>query len=429
MAIRRPRPRFLLIPGALGLVGLAFLLPAVTMPAARGMFALAGLSSMAVLAAAPLALGLFGLALDRVMYAVVIVLAGLGMATLTRLQAADPGLGSVVQRQLLGLCFGTIAMGGGVFFGRSLLRLCHYRYLLLCAALIFLGLTIPFGEEAGGSRAWLRLGQIHVQPSELVRPVVIFFLASYLGQHQPLLRATGPDTLPLWRRRWLLGPIFAMWLFSLGALLLQSDLGTAFLYFAAFLVLLYLASGRMSYLLGGTGLGAVGCLAAALSFSHVRARFLVWLHPMGFADGVGYQNARSLFALASGGLTGVGPGRGLPEITPAVHTDLIFSVVGEELGLAGGIIVLLLYLALVCRGLVLACRSRDRVGYLLGAGLSIAMGLQVILIVGGTTGLLPLTGVTLPLFSSGGSSLVATLFSLGVQSGIGTARGGRGIAD
>lgn len=397
--------RRFLFPCALALVGLAFLLPALAMPAGQGLFALIGLGTVAILAAAPLAMALIGFAPDRILYVLVTVITGLGLATLTRLQVTDAAVGAIAQHQIMGLIFGMLAMAGGIFFGRSLLRFCHYRYLLLCAALVFIGLTVPFGEAAGGSRAWLRIGQLSLQPSELSRPIVIFFLASYLGQYQPLLRATGPGTVPLWRRRWLLGPIIAMWLLSLGALLLQRDLGTAFLYFAAFLIVLYLASGRMVYPLWGAGLGAIGCFAAAILAAHVRARFLVWLHPLALAEGAGFQNTRSLFALAAGGLLGVGPGRGLPEMTPAVHTDLIFSVIGEELGLAGGIVLLLLYLALIVRGVVLACQSRDRVGYLFGVGLSLTLGLQVFLIIGGTTALLPLTGVTLPLFSYGGSLL------------------------
>ena len=417
-----------MVPLAMGLSGLCFLLPALAMPAGRTSLLTIGLATLVIQGVTPLIFQRFALPLDRVIYAVSIVLTGLSLAMITRLQIADPGLGSVSQKQLLGLAFGMVAMAGGAVCGQWLLTLCHYRYLLLSLALILLGLTVPFGEFAGGSRAWLRIGGLHVQPSEVARPVVLFFLASYLGQYQPLLRAAGPGTLPLWRRRWLLGPILAMWVLSLAELLLQRDLGTAFLYFASFLVLLYLASGRLSYLVGGSGLGALGCIVAAFLVRHVRTRFLVWLHPLALAAGGGFQNARSLFALAAGGLLGVGPGRGLPQATPAVHTDLIFSVLGEELGLAGGLAVILLYLVMVVRGLILACHSRDRVGYLYGAGLSFAIGLQVLLIVGGTVSLLPLTGVTLPLLSYGGSSLVMNFFAIGILSGIGLTRGRRDFA-
>ena len=416
----------MLFPGALVLAALAFLLPAAAMPDGFRAFALIGLGTLTMLALTPLLLSWRRLPLDRVLYALIVVLVGLGLATLTRLQVA--GAGPVAERQLLWLLGGMAALAGGVIFGRSYPLFCQYRYLVLLAALVMLGLTVPFGEMAGGSRAWLRLGFVHLQPSELARPLVIFFLASYLGQHQPLLRASGPGTLPLWRRSWLLGPVFSMWALSLSFLLFQFDLGTAVLYFGALLALLYLASGRLSYLLGGTALGAVGALAAVLSMSHVRARFDVWLKPLALAGGDGYQSAQSLFALAAGGILGVGPGRGLPLRIPAVHTDMIFSVIGEELGLAGGLAVLLLYLLLIARGVALASRSRDRVGYLFGAGLAFTLGLQVLLIVGGTTGLLPLTGVTLPLVSYGGSSLVSNLFSLGVLSGMGTEHRRRGLA-
>lgn len=427
MTEKRRADRYL--PAALALTGLAFLLPALQMPGYRREFLLVGLGALAGLGAAPFALRLLRLPIDRLLYAVAAVLAGLGLATLARLQAAKDAFGPLAQHQLLSLYLSLAVLAGGIYFGRHLLPLCHYRYLFLCGALLLMGATVPFGRTVGGAKAWLDLGLFSLQPSEIARPVVLFFLASYLGQHQPLLRAVGPEAPPLWRRRWLLGPVLAMWGLALAALLLQRDLGTAVLYYGGFLGLLYLASGRPAHLLGGAALGAAGCLAAAVFVEHARTRFLIWLHPLAFMNGAGFQTSRGLFALAAGGLLGVGPGRGLPEATPAVHTDLIFTVLGEELGLAGGLAVLLLYLILVARGMALAVRSRDRVGYLFGAGLSFTMGLQVLLIVGGNLGIFPLTGVTLPLLSYGGSSLAATFFCLGVLSGLGAARGGTGLAD
>jgi len=424
----RTFPRRALVPGALILACLAFVLPALALPAGRPLLAAIGLGTLALLGLAPLVFRRIGLPLDRILYTLLVILTGLGLAQMARLQLAG-SLGPIAQRQLLWLSGGLVALGAGAYFGRSHQAWCHYRFLLLFLALAFLCVPIPFGVAAGGSRAWLRIGEVHLQPSELARPLILFFLASYLGQYQPLLRASGPRTQPLWRRRWLWGPILAMWGLALAVLLLQRDLGTAVLYYAAFLILLYLASGRAVYLLGGAGLGALGCLVAAILVPHVRARFEVWLHPLAFVDGAGFQGARSLFALAAGGLLGVGPGRGLPQSTPAVHTDLVFAAFGEELGLAGGLAILLFCLLLVARGLALASRSRDRVGFLFGAGLSFALGLQVLLIVGGTMGLLPLTGITLPLLSYGGSSLVSTLFCLGVLSGIGSGQGRRGLAD
>ncbi|MGQ9779104.1 MAG: FtsW/RodA/SpoVE family cell cycle protein [Bacillota bacterium] len=407
--------------GALGLVIAAFLLPALALPAGRRFFFAVGLGAVTLLTAVPVLFRLLGLPFDRLLYLLSAVLLGLGLAQLARLELA--GLPCLAERQLIWLAGGVVAMAAGSRLGREYISFCRYRYLLLCASLLFLGLTIPFGYESGGARAWLRLGGVHLQPSELVRPFLLFFLASYLGQHAPLLRASGRGLLPFWRRGWLWGPLFLMWLLSLGILLLQRDLGTAVLYFVAFLVLLYLAGGRFSYLLGGLALGTAGVLVAAFFVPHVRMRFLVWLHPLAAVEGAGFQTARSLFALGAGGLLGVGSGRGLPQITPAVHTDLIFTVIGEELGLAGGLAVLLLYFLLVVRGLALAARSRDRVGYLFGAGLAFTLGVQALLIIGGSAGIFPLTGITLPLLSYGGSSLVSTLFGLGVLCGLGAAPG------
>lgn len=419
----------LLIPGALAVAGFSFVLPALALPGRFSFFACAGLGTIVLLAAAPAVFYLCGLAIDRVMYALVACLTGVGVALLARLGAAGPVYAPLAIRQMLWLALGLGAMAGGIACGRSYLMFQHYRYVLLLPALILMALVVPFGVEVGGARAWLQLGPGRLQPSELARPAVLFFLASYLGQHLPLLRASGRETVPLWRRRWLLWPVIAMWLLALGLLLLQRDLGMATLYFASFLVLLYLASGRMAYLAGGTALGVLGCLAAAAVAPHARNRLLAWLYPLRLAGGVGFQGARSLFSLGAGGLFGTGPGLGLPHSVPAVQTDLVFAAVVEELGLAGAFAVLLLLLALVSRGLSLAGRCRDRVGFLFGAGLSFSLGLQALLIVAGTCGLLPLTGVTLPLVSYGGSSLFTTLFSLGALSGMGHEDGRRGFAD
>ncbi|NLG83325.1 MAG: FtsW/RodA/SpoVE family cell cycle protein [Firmicutes bacterium] len=373
--------------------------------------------TVALLALVPFLFRLFGLPFDRILYLVCAVLLGWGLAQLARLELA--GLPHLAERQLVWLTGGIAAMAAGSRLGRDYLFFSRYRYLLLCASLFFLGLTIPFGYESGGARAWLRLWGIYLQPSELVRPFLLFFLAGYLGQHAPLFRVHARGLPPLWRRKWLWGPLLFMWLLSLLILLLQRDLGTAVLYFVAFLVLLYLTSGQIWHLLGGILLGTTGVLVTAAFAPHVRMRFSVWLDPLAAPEGAGFQTARSLFALGAGGLLGVGPGRGLPQMTPAVHTDLIFTVIGEELGLAGGLAVLLLYFLFLVRALALAARSRDRVGYLFGAGLAFVLGVQALLIIGGSAGAFPLTGITLPLMSYGGSSLVSTLFGVGILYGLG----------
>lgn len=418
----------ILFPSALLVMALSFLLPACLLPAGRGLFWVLGSAAFLLFAVTPLLAEKMGLTLDRIIFSLIIILVGLGLSLLGRLQIMNGNLGSVALRQLAWLPLGLIAMFAGLYVGRSYLTLCHYRYLILSVALAIMALTIPFGTVIGGSRAWLNLGILHVQPSEFARTFLIFYLASYLGQYQPLLRATRGQSLPLWKRRWLLGPVLSMWSLSILVLIFQRDLGAAVLYYAAFLIVLYLASGNAKYVMVGVLLGASGCLTAAALLPYVKTRFLVWLHPLSLSGGPGYQSARSLYALAAGGFFGLGPQGGLPGAIPAVQTDLVFAALGEEFGLLGGLAVLLLFLALVVRGLHLALRCPDRVGYLMIAGLVLTFGVQVLLIVSGTIGLLPLTGVTLPLISYGGSSLVATLFYLGIISGAGNRRR-PGLAD
>lgn len=417
-----------MFPGALLILLLSFLLPACLLPTGRGLFLALGSAAFLMFAILPMAVARMGLALDRIIYCLIVVLVGLGLSLLGRLQVMDGGLGFIALRQLIWLPLGLLAMVAGLCAGRSYLSLCHYRYLILTAALAVLVLTIPFGATIGGSRAWLRFGFANLQPSEFARTFLLFYLASYLGQYQPLLRASRERSIPLWKRRWLLGPALSIWALSLLVLVFQRDLGAAVLYYAAFLILLYLASGKAKYLMVGAVLGVFGCLMAAAFLPHVRTRFLVWLHPLSLVDGPGYQSARSLYALAAGGVFGLGPQGGLPGAIPAVQTDLVFAALGEEFGLMGGLAVLLLFLAIVVRGLHLSTRCPDRVGYLMIAGLALTFGAQVLLIVSGTIGLLPLTGVTLPMISYGGSSLVATLFYLGILSGAGN-RGRPGLAD
>lgn len=304
--------------------------------------------------------------------------------------------------------------------------LLRYRYLFLTAGLIAFMLPLlpsswPLGGvEVNGSRLWLQLHMfdttiVRFQPGEIAKLLLVVFLASYLASRQGALasstRRVGRFTIPEPRQ---LFPLAAAWLVSLVVLVYQRDLGASLLLLALFSSMIYAASGRISYPLVGAGLFVAGTVVAARLFDHVQRRFDAWLRPWDdFADS-GFQIAQSLFALGSGSLTGSGLGLGRPDFIPSATTDFIFAAVAEETGLAGSLGVVAAYALLVAVGFGVALRARDTHRKLLAAGLTTVIALQAILIIGGVTRLLPLTGITLPFMSYGGSSLVANAIAVAV---------------
>jgi cell division protein FtsW (lipid II flippase) len=288
-------------------------------------------------------------------------------------------------------------------------RLARYTYTSAAAGLFLLLLpALPgVGATINGARLWIRLGPITVQPSEVAKILLMVFFAGYLVTKRDVLalasrRVMGLD-LPRARD---LGPVLLAWAASLAVLVREKDLGSSLLFFGIFIVMLYVATERTSWLLIGMGLFAGGAFAAYTLFGHVRQRVDVWLHPFRDAGGDGYQLVQGLFGFGTGGITGTGLGKGSPGIVPFAKTDFIMAAIGEELGLVGVMAVLLVFAVIVERGLRSALSCRDSFGKLLATGLSFALGLQVFVIVGGVTGLIPLTGVTLPWLSYGGSSVV-----------------------
>ncbi len=306
----------------------------------------------------------------------------------------------------------------------SLALLRRYRYLLFALALglmllplLPLSSGLPLrGWEANGSRLWVLLDlgftELHFQPGELAKLAFVIFLASYLAERGTGLTAArhvGKVPFPDPRQ---LVPLLVVWAGSLFILIAQRDLGASLLLFAVFVVMLYAATGRAVYLGVGATLFTAGAFAVWRIFDHVQVRVDAWLHPFSNYDGAGYQIAQGLFALGTGSLSGAGPGLGRPDLIPNAHTDFIFAAIGEELGLAGSVAVLVAFALLVGVGFGIALRARDRFRKLLATGLATVLAVQTLLIVGGVLRLFPLTGITLPFMSYGGSALVGNLLAV-----------------
>jgi cell division protein FtsW (lipid II flippase) len=296
-----------------------------------------------------------------------------------------------------------------------------YRYILLVMGLLLLVATIFLGSNpsglAGAPQLWLGFGSIYFQPSEALKIILVAFLASYLAEQYPALRA---EELSNEQGRLILsprifGPIMLMWGICIVMLVWQRDLGTAILFFVVFLILLYVAGGSLLVLLSGAALILVAGIAGYFLFSVVELRIDVWLNPWPEADGRAYQIVQSLMAFASGGIFGEGIGQGLPTFIPIVHSDFVFAAVGEEWGLLGVLALIICLATLVTRGLTIAVRQQTQpFRALLAVGLSMLFAVQGVMIMGGVLKLIPLTGVTLPFVSYGGSSLVVAFVMIGL---------------
>lgn len=298
----------------------------------------------------------------------------------------------------------------------------RYRYIILLISILLLllpnlpqGWGFPLkGLEVNGSRLWivldLRFTTLQFQPAEIAKLGLVAFVASYLADHQHALRQAhrkiGPFQFPEPRQ---LIPLLITWGFSVLILISQRDLGASLLLFASFVLLLYATTGSPGYLFTGGLLTAFAGVAGYYAFDHVQRRVAGWLQPFENFEDAGYQISQGLFALGSGSLSGAGPGLGRPDLIPNASTDFVFAAVGEELGFAGTVSVLALYALVLAVGLGIAFRSRDTFRKLLAAGLTFVLGIQTFLIIGGVLRLVPLTGITLPFMSYGGSALVGNL--------------------
>jgi cell division protein FtsW (lipid II flippase) len=397
-------------------LGTSHTVPTSTVAYGLGLAALFVIAHIAVRRLAPYA--------DPVLLPAATALNGLGLVLIRRLEIAaeqhargtTASAHGAAPLQLEWTVIGVVLFVVVLFVVRDHRRLESYTYTAMFVALALLAIpaVLPASHsEVNGARIWIRFGGFSIQPGEIAKLALIVFFAGYLVRKRELLalagrRVAGID-LPRARD---LGPILVAWGLSLLILVRESDLGSSLLFFGIFLVVLYVATQRGSWLLIGLALFVVGAVFAGSAIGHVHDRFEAWLHPFdphiyAKAFGGSYQLAQGLFGMATGGIAGTGLGQGRPDIVPFANTDFIMSTVGEELGLAGVMAVLTLYMLIVLRGLRAAIGARDAFGKLLAAGLSFGLALQVFVQVGGVTRLLPLTGLTLPFLSYGGSSLVS----------------------
>lgn len=350
---------------------------------------------------------------DPILLPVVAALNGLGLAMINRIdiarQANNPDVRSFATTQLIWMTLGVLLFIAVLVVLRDHRRLQAFTYTagLSAVVLLLLPLLPGIGRNINGARIWIHLGPLSFQPGEIAKVLLVIAFAGYLVLYRDSLALAGRRILFLDLPRGRdLGPILAMWLISLGILVFQNDLGSSLLFFGMFLVMLYVATERPGWLVVGGGLFAIGAYFGYLTTGHVQTRVDAWLNPFPI-DAGSYQVVQGLYGMGWGGLTGRGLGLGSPEKTPYSYSDFILPSFGEELGLTGVVAIILLYGLLVERSLRTALICRDNFGKLIATGLGVVIALQVFVVIGGVTKLIPLTGLTTPFLSQGGSSLVA----------------------
>jgi cell division protein FtsW (lipid II flippase) len=366
---------------------------------------------LALMLVAHIALRRFAPDADPVLLPLAALLNGTGYVLIAGLDTSQ------ASAQATWTAIGVLAFVLTLAFFRRGISFERYRYsiALVGVVLLFLPLVPHIGQDINGARLWVRVGPLNFQPEEFAKLCLAIFFASVLAERAELL-ATGTRRIGRWlvlEPRYL-APLLAAWEVSLLVLLAENDLGSSFLFFALFVGLLWLATGRSAYLFIGAGLFTGGAVFALDVIHHAQTRVQAWLHPWAHFSTSGYQIIEGWFALAAGGMWGLGPGQGNPGIIPEASTDFIFATAGEEVGLVGVSALLIAYLLMAGTGLRVAVRSQRSFSKLLATGLSLLLAVQVFVVVGGITRLIPITGITLPFVSYGGSSLVSNYILLAV---------------
>ncbi len=347
---------------------------------------------------------------DPAILPIAFALSGIGIAFVTRL-APDLAAGQVVW-----LFVGIACMIGTLLISNNIEKISNYKYTLMVVGFVLLlsPLLPGIGQEIYGSRIWLALGPFSFQPGEIAKVIIVLFLAGYLAANRDLLSVftfrLGPFRFPDIRT---LTPLLIMWVIALFIVIFERDLGSALVFFFVFLAMLYVATGKKFYLIIGLLLIGAGFVGAYMTFGHVQVRVQNWLDPFADSQGAGYQLVQAIYSIADGDLFGCGIGRGLCTQIPVVESDFIFAAIAEETGLMGAAGVLLLYLCFAIRGFITAGRAKSDFASFVAVGVTTTIVFQSFIIVGGVTRLIPLTGLTLPFISQGGSSLLASFISVG----------------
>jgi cell division protein FtsW (lipid II flippase) len=353
---------------------------------------------------------------DPFILPIVTLLNGVGIAGIYRIDIAegDDGWESVAVRQIVWTALAIACAIATLILVRHHRILQRYTYLsmLVCILLLLLPMLPGIGREISGARVWIGIGPFSFQPGEIAKIALAVFFAGYLVTRRDSLSMVGRKFLGLQLPRVRdLGPILVVWAVTMSVIVFQRDLGTALLYFGLFLVMIYVATGRFSWVLLGLVLFVGGALIASQTLDYVHGRMENWLDAFNgdvySKDGGSFQLVQGLFGLANGGLVGTGLGQGMPDVTPVAQSDYIIATLGEELGLTGLFVILALYLLLISRGFRIGFAGQDDFGKLLAVGLSFVLALQCFIVIGGVTRVIPLTGLTTPFLAAGGSSLVA----------------------
>ncbi|MHA7984718.1 FtsW/RodA/SpoVE family cell cycle protein [Rathayibacter sp. CAU 1779] len=344
------------------------------------------------------------------------VLNGIGIAEIYRIDIArhDTGWESAAVRQIVWTAIAVLCAIAVIVVIRNHRVLQRYTYVFGLSALVLLILPMlpVIGREVNGARVWIGIGPFSFQPGELAKIALAVFFAGYLVQARDSLSMVGKKFIGIrFPRLRDLGPIIVLWIISMAVIVFQHDLGTGLLYFGLFLVMIYVATARIGWVVIGLVLFIGGAYIASRVLDYVQGRFQNWLNPFNDhvynATGGSFQLVQGLFGLAHGGLLGTGLGQGRPTVTPLAESDYIIASLGEELGLIGIFAILCLYLLFVSRGFRVGFGGQDDFGKLLSVGLAFTVALQVFIVIGGITRVIPLTGLTTPFLAAGGSSLVA----------------------
>jgi cell division protein FtsW (lipid II flippase) len=381
-----------------------------------------GLGFLALFGGAHLTIRRFAPYTDPLLLPIVALLNGLGLVMIHRLDLVGNELSgrhhASAAQQVLWTLVSVAAFALVVTFLKDHRQLARYGYIFGLTGLVFLAVPaiLPAAlSEQNGAKIWIRLPGFSIQPAEFSKILLLIFFSAVLVAKRGLFTSVGKHlmgmTLPRPRD---LAPLLAAWVISIGVMVFEKDLGTSLLLYASFLVVVYLATQRFSWVVIGLVLFAAGSVVAYFIFAHVRTRVQMWWDPFSDPDGSGYQIVQSLFSFATGGIFGTGLGNGQPDTVPAASTDFIIAAFGEELGLVGLAALLMLYTIVIVRGMRTAIATRDSFGKLLAAGLASTLAIQLFIVVGGVTQLIPLTGLTTPWLSYGGSSLLANYILLAI---------------